>query len=244
MLKRIIFFLLIATVSFAACNFSAKKIKGNGVIKVEDRAVSSAKKIKLRGSFDVLVQPADIAGISIQTDDNLLPYIITKEEDGYLIITTKKGFNISTNNIIQVIISTPVIESISLSGSGNIIGKDKFTGGNKLNISISGNGNVNLKANTPSVKASIAGSGDISISGETKDLDLEISGVGDFKGENLMTENAEIHINGSGNARVYAGSSLEVHISGVGNVYYNGNPPNIKKHVSGSGTVKQIEFTP
>lgn len=90
------------------------------------------------------------------------------------------------------------------------------------------------------MKADIAGSGNIHITGETKDELIKIAGHGDYKGEDLKAENAEIHIAGSGNVKVFADNKLEIHIAGSGDVYYKGNAT-IEQHIAGSGTIKKIQ---
>ncbi len=53
---------------------------------------------------------------------------------------------------------------------------------------------------------------------------------------NLIAENADINISGSGNAEITANQLLKVKIAGSGNVYYKSNPV-INLEVSGSGKV-------
>jgi len=234
-----LFILLIVAASFSSCDFMGKPIKGNGNLHTESRNISSAQKIKLAGSYDVELSQGGTS-LKIEADENLLPYIETYNEGDWLVIKTKEGYHLSSGNQIKILVSTDKLEAVKLAGSGNVIGKTKFTGSDNVEIGIAGNGNANLEVNTPKVKTSIAGNGDVVLSGETKEEEIRIAGHGDCKAENLKSENAVVHIAGSGNAKVDVANKLEIHIAGSGDVFYKGNPT-IEQHVAGSGNIKKME---
>jgi hypothetical protein len=235
-MKKLFSFLFIAGI-FTSCN---ETIHGDGHVITESRTISSAEKIKVSGSFDVEIEQGNSPSLTIEADGNLLPYIITKNEDGWLRVRTKDDFSISSSHKIKISIITDKLENISVSGSNSVVGKNKFTEGDKLSINISGNGDVTLDVNTPKVYASISGNGNVVLSGETKDEEIHVSGSGDYKCENLKAENAEVHVSGVGNVKVYADNKLDVHVSGSGDVFYKGNPQ-ITQSVSGAGSVKKLE---
>jgi len=177
-----------------SCNFET--IKGSGILASEIRTISDAKRIKAVGSFDVEIAPSASTSLKIEGDDNIIKHIKTEKEDGYLVIKMDDGIGYSTENKLVVYITTPHLEAVSLAGSGNITTKGKFTGSDKLKVSLAGSGDANIEVNTPTVEASIAGSGDIKMKGETKDATIKIAGSGNFIGEELKAENAEAHIAG------------------------------------------------
>ena len=235
-MKKIVPVIIIATL-FANCNF--KRIKGSGVLATETRSIKSAEKIKSQGSFDVVITPSTETSLKIEGDDNLIKHIIIDNSDGFLVIKMEDHINYSSDNKLVVYITTPHIQSVSVAGSGNISTKGKFTGSDKLKVSLSGSGDADLEVNTPKVEASIAGSGNIKVAGETQDVDVRIAGSGNFNGENLKAENAEAHIAGSGDIKVFTDAKLDVHIAGSGTVYYKGNAA-VTQKIAGSGEVKKM----
>ncbi|MBS1626946.1 MAG: DUF2807 domain-containing protein [Bacteroidetes bacterium] len=237
-MKKNYFLIITIALLFTACNFFSKPINGNGNQSSETRNISSAQKIKLAGSYNVELSQGNTS-LKINADENLLPYIETYNDNGWLVIKTKEDYRLSSNNPIKIIISTDKLEAIKLAGSGNIMGTTKFIGGDMLEINITGSGNATLEVNTPKVKSSIAGSGDITLSGETKDEEIHIAGHGNYKAINLKSENADVHIAGSGNANVFAANTLSIHIAGSGDVNYKGNPT-IDQKIAGSGSIKKI----
>jgi hypothetical protein len=235
-MKKLLLFTVIA-MALTGCEY--KTIKGNGNVTTEVRKNLSVNKIKLMGSYDVELIPGSTPSVSIDADENILPYIITENRNGVLEIKSKNHFNLSSTHAIKVSIVTDKLESVVLSGSGNVVGKGKFTGADKLNISILGSGDINIETNTPKVDSHIAGSGTITLKGETKDATINIAGGGEYKGDELKAENVKISITGSGDVRVFADATLDVHITGGGDIYYKGNPA-ITQHIVGGGSIKQL----
>jgi hypothetical protein len=228
--------LLLVSTIFMGC----KRIRGNGIMATQERQVARAERISLMGSYDVEIEQGAQTMVKVEADENILPYILTRNEDGKLVIRSKNNVSFSTDHTIKVYITTPRLEQLNLAGSGNITGKNKFTGGDKLKLSIAGSGDIRIEVNTPSIEADIAGSGSMTLQGETRDQTIKISGVGDYNADALKSETAKIKIAGVGNVKVFADASLDVNIAGGGSVYYKGNP-SVKQHVSGSGEVKKTE---
>lgn len=217
-----------------------KTVHGNGTMKKEERTASNTDKIKSAGSFDIDVVQGSPSGVVVEADENLLPYIITESKDGALEIHTKEHYRISSDDKIKVTVTTDKLELLDIAGSGNIRGIGKFTGSDRLKISIAGSGDIDLDVNTPDVQSNIAGTGSIKLSGETRDSKIEIAGMGDYHAGDLKSENVDIHIAGSGNADVYAESNLSVDIAGSGDVNYRGNAA-VKQSIAGSGKIKKVD---
>ncbi len=237
-MKKIITIVFIATT--LACNgpFN-EKINGNGNQVTQTRNVNVNPVIKSLGSFDVVLHQGTPESVQVTADENLMPYILVENKDGALEIRTKDGVNLSSDRKIKIDITTNRIEQLLLAGSGNITNDGKFTGGDKLKLSIAGSGNITMDVNTPDIDADIAGSGDISLQGETRSAEIKIAGVGNYKAENLKAESVKVDIMGSRNVNVFASTSLDVNIAGSGDIYYRGSP-NIKQHIAGSGSIKQM----
>ncbi len=241
-MKKTYFIVSMAILLFTiSCNFSVdEKIQGNGKQSTEQRTISDASKIKCSGNIDVAITPGATSTLKIDADENLIPYIITEEKDGWLSIRTKDNVNISSSHKVVISVTTNQLQNIELAGSGNITGTGNFTGADHLKLDVAGSGNISLEVNTPEIESNIAGSGNISLTGETKNSKIEIAGDGDYKGENLKTETADINIAGSGNAKVFADGTLKINIIGSGDVYYTGNA-SITQNITGSGTVKHVQ---
>lgn len=228
----------IAIVFTACLNPFNKTVNGNGNIKTDERNVSGFDKIKCAGSYNVELTQGNASIVKIETDENLLPYIETNVNGDELVIRSKKDVNIRASDKIKVYITTNKLEAFKLSGSGNIKTTNKFTGGERLDIDISGSGNIRFDVNTPTINSQISGSGDIYLTGETKDSKIEIAGSGNYHADGLKAENATIRIAGSGDAWLFADSKLDINIAGIGNVYYKGNAT-VNQSIAGTGKIEK-----
>ena len=239
-MKNALLILIACSVLYSCDLVVSKRVSGNGTVTTQERSIASAEKIKVYGSFDVDLVPSANTSIKVEADDNLMQYIVTREEGGWLVIKPEEHINLSSSKGIKITVNTPTLEALDVAGSANVRALDKFTKGQKLEVDLSGSGNVWVNVNTPEVYASIAGSGVVQMKGETRNLKLDVSGSGDFKGNELMSENVDVDIAGSGDVSVYADGKLKASIAGSGHVYYKGNA-NVTSDIAGSGGVERKE---
>ena len=235
-------YLVIAScvISFSSCiNFGGRRVNGNGHITTDVRSAKVTDRIKVLGSMDVILNEGP-SSIKVETDENIIPYIITDVKDGMLEIRTENDVNINTSNKVKVYVTTPSISDINIAGSGNVNSEARFNSNEKINFSISGSGDIDCAVNAPEVDASISGNGDIKLEGETKDVSVHIIGNGDYQSNSLKAENARVNITGSGDVSLFADATLHVEITGSGSVKYKGNAT-VDKKITGSGSVEKIE---
>ncbi|MFY0254719.1 head GIN domain-containing protein [Chitinophaga sp. 30R24] len=239
-------FLCLATVAIFSIFFchscdtvGRNRVKGNGNLKKEERQVAAFHQLKVEGSMNVYLSQGAAKAAVIEADENIIPLIELKEEDGRLVVRLKRAYAVSTHNNMNIYLTTPELDEASLSGSGDLKIQDKFNSTAAVKFSLAGSGNLTGEINAPTVKASIAGSGDMKLKGETKDINLFIAGSGNFKGDELLAENANVKIAGSGDANVYASMKLDAKIAGSGNVNYKGTPQ-VSSSVAGSGTIQKM----
>jgi hypothetical protein len=236
-MKRILLFIMLSACFINACEFH--HVKGNGNLTTEDHPIGPAERIHIDGGFDVELTQGPTASLKIEIDDNLREYVVVEEHDGRLRIGFKDGVSISNSNGMTLYITVPRLEEFKLSGSGKVTGKNRFTEGDHLDLSLSGSGEIDMEVNTPDLEADISGSGNITLRGETKDQNVNVSGSGNYQAEELKSENAKVSIAGSGNSRVFADGTLDVNIAGSGSVYYKGSAT-ISRNIVGSGGVSKV----
>lgn len=227
---------LISTQSFAA---NWETITGNGNVKKETRQAAGYTGVLSSGSMNVQVTYGTSSTISVEADENLLPYIETVVENGKLVIKTRKGYNLKTRNTMMVNVSLTKLTSLKLSGSGNIAGVGAFMNPGKTDISISGSGNIKLDFDTISdIDASISGSGNLDLKGKhCKNITASIKGSGNINCSDVQVNDVFAKISGSGNIKVNPTKSIDAKVSGSGNVFYKGNPQSIVSKASGSGKI-------
>ncbi len=219
-----------------------KTIKGDGNLKKESRPVESFNGVSADGPLDVKIAYGNSATLQVEADENLLPYIETKVENGKLKIRAKEHVNLKSQSRMVVYISMTVITSVHENGSGNITGSGAFTNEGGTDIKVSGSGDIKLDFDSfKDLDLAVSGSGNITLKGnKAGDVDAAISGSGNIDCMNVPCDEATAKISGSGNIKIDAQKSIEASISGSGNVYYKSDVANISSKVSGSGKVTKM----
>ena len=232
--------LIIACLFFATTTYAqwGKKIRGNGNITTITRTTSDYDGIKCAGSFDYILVSGNEGNITIEGEENLLEYIVTKVKDNNLIVKVKDHVNLKTSmrKTIKITIPFKDISKVSLAGSGDLWNDDLITCKN-LHASLAGSGDIILNVNTTYLKGSIAGSGDLTFKGSTNKLEVKVAGSGDFHGFELQSKNTDVSLAGSGDAEVTSTESIKARVSGSGDIVYKGNPKKEDAKVAGSGSI-------
>ncbi len=236
-MKKVIFIIFVS-VTVNACNIiSGNEVNGNGNIRTEKRNTGNFNGVRASGSIDVEIAKGDNYSVSVEDDDNILPYIVTEVSGGTLDVHYKDNTSIG-NDHAKVYVTAPSIDKLYTSGSGDISTQDILKNSGHMEIDVSGSGDVKASVEAPSIKANISGSGTIELKGQTKDFDCSASGSGDINCKDLKSENTTVKIVGSGNAHVFASVHLSASVLGSGDVYYGGNPASPEITTTGSGTVQ------
>ena len=191
-------------------------VEGSGNVITESREVSGFNEIVLGGTGRVLVEVTGTESLTIEAEDNIMPFLETRVRDGRLRLDTNRS--ISPTVEIVYTITAATLDGLVISGSG-IVEADAVDGSD--------------------FRVDISGSGDVDVEGTlTGRLSVSISGSGEFDGESLTAPEGRVDVSGSGNAVVNVTDDLEVSVSGSGEVQYLGEP-SVDSSVSGSGTVTQ-----
>ena len=240
-MKKAALLLIIALFTVNCTAQWGKRIKGNGKVVTIERSVGDYDEIAVAGWFDVELVKGREGEISLKGEENLLEYIITEVKNGKLTVKVKKGYNLQSSNWKDGILITVPFESISavsLSGSGDIEGKDVLEA-DDFAASMSGSGDINLEIEANSLKTVISGSGDIVLSGKARDFNVTVSGSGDVHAFDLSADNVTANVSGSADIKVTANESLNARVSGSGDIVYKGNPEKVDTKTSGSGDINK-----
>jgi putative autotransporter adhesin-like protein len=187
----------------------------------DDRGAQGSREMAWTGgdTLDVDV-PADItytqapgaAKLTVTGPQRALDNLVL--EDGHLRFTHGRY----RRSDLVIVMTAPAVTHFDLGGSGRlaIAGYKQ----DKLSINVSGDAEVSAKGETKAVELSIAGSGDTDLS------DLKVS-------------DANVDIEGSGQATLAPTGVANVNISGSGDVTLLSRPAKLESNVSGSGSIHQ-----
>ena len=225
--------LLVSTLT--AQNWWKNGISGEGPVVEKTLKLDAFEGITLAFSGDVYIQQGSTQSVKVEGQQNIIDNILTEVSDKHWKIKFDRP--VKKHEKVKVYITIPTLTEASLSGSGNIYGKGKFSNLKDVNISLSGSGNIDMEVDANTIESRLSGSGNIVLAGAAEGFSIRISGSGNVKAYDLDAENCKISISGSGNSYVTVDGSLDVKISGSGDVKYKGSP-RVNSKISGSGDVE------
>ena len=233
-MKKISVFLfaLVFIGQLTAQNWWKSSVKGSGPIVEKELKVAPFDGVNLQFSGDVYLKQGPNQSIQVEGQQNIIDLISTKVEDKVWKIRFTQ--NVRNSQRLKIYITVPSLKSATISGSGDMMTSSKFEGLETLALRIAGSGDLSFETDAASIESKITGSGDLDIKGTTEQLGLQVTGSGDVDAYNLMANNCEVRVMGSGNAKVNVKDNLEVRVTGSGDVLYKGNP-NVVSKISGSG---------
>ena len=224
----------------------AQIIVGSGNIVTKGVEVGLFNSLKLQGSPDVIYrQTVGKPSVELYGSDNIVNLLEVRAENGVLLIKFKDNVNIRNRGKLEVRVSGPSLEQLTVQGSGDVLLANGIKSNKGLTISIQGSGDIRGKGikspllslsvrgsgdidlndvNTRQTDVKIAGSGDITLSGKCQVVDLGISGSGDINAAGLLAQKVLVKVSGSGDVSCYATDYLAGSVSGSGDVGYKGNP--------------------
>jgi hypothetical protein len=232
--KFCLFTLICMTLLFASCDRRIRK-NGSGVVTTVTRQIGEFEKLEADGSYDVFLHPSVENYVTVTTDDNIVGLVQTFVQDGELHIEMSRDFINYDYTRMELHIYGNGYAYINLDGAINLTSQDtifqSFT-----EIDLEGSGNIRVTAVGQDFKAAINGSGRIEANGSATNLNYKINGSGKIEGLDMISQNANAAIQGSGDIYVHAQATLNAEIDGSGNIKYLGSPV-ISSHISGSGSV-------
>ncbi|MEM6633778.1 MAG: head GIN domain-containing protein [Bacteroidota bacterium] len=227
---------IIGFVGLTSCEDQEFCRNGRGPIEVQEFDLDSFQGIHLKRDARVFVSQGDEQRIQVEAQDNVFEELDLKVRNGILIIDLDRCFFDYEMDVFLTI--TEPLTDLILTGSGNIDGEGQLLAADRLNLEISGSGDIRVNLDAVDIDSRISGSGAMRLSGIAERHDIQISGSGDVRSFDLSTRDCDIRISGSGGAEVFVdGGFLDVSITGSGDVRYKGSPSDIDSSISGSGNL-------
>jgi len=202
----------------------------------ESRSVSGFTRIDLAAPVDVEVRPGAFA-VSLDMDPEVASHLVTEVQDDTLRITLS-GRNLNFHRKQKVKVTMPSFRGLRIQGSGDadISG---FKGQEKVELRISGSGDIRYAGTAAGLAAAIEGSGDMVLAqGETGSLQVSIQGSGNLKAADFKAKNVSVGIDGSGDAEIrVAGGALKLAVNGSGDIRWTGEASTVSTATHGSGSI-------
>ncbi|WP_125722638.1 head GIN domain-containing protein [Flavobacterium ustbae] len=228
----------ITALLFASCNFNVNAIEGSGNVTTEKRTVQGDfQNISVSNAIDLVIEQSDVKEITVEADDNLQKEIITKVENGTLIIECQySSFRNITSK--KVTVKMPVVHKIEASSASTVETNGTIQGEDiTLDVSSAASMEVNIESDRISIDAGSGSS--VNIIGKALSLTTSVSSGGSIDAEKLMANEIHADASSGGTVSVHPILSLKADASSGGNINYSGNPKTVEKSASSGGSVNK-----
>lgn len=221
-------------------------IEGSGNVISELREVQDFDRIQLTGAGDVFITQEGVELVTVEADDNLLPYIETEVRAGNLMLGYSDEVmdrSIRPSQTIKFYVSLKELNTLEISGAVDVYSeslnierlKVEVDGSSDLtfdqltleqfDIEVNGSSDILVEELTAQdVDVTINGSADINLSGITYEQNINIDGSCNYFAADLNSQLGNVAIDGQGEVTIWAVNILDVHIPGTGTVRYYGDP--------------------
>ncbi len=230
---------IISTVLLSSCHFDFEiGEKGSGNVTTEERTVSEDfNKIKAERGLDVYLTEGSENKITVEADDNLHSIIETEINAGKLTITTSE--NIGRASAKKVYVTYKQIDEIDVS-SGADVRVNSVLKSENLNLEASSGSDLEAEIFAKEVYAKTSSGATIKVSGKASNLMAKASSGSDIKAKDLHVASCNADASSGAGIVVNVQDRLETEASSGGDITYFGNPTDVSKDKSSSGSIKKM----
>ena len=241
MVKVIIFCTKIIIAAAVALLFSScgngifNGIKGTGNVQKEMRSVSGKfTKISVSRGIEVIVEQGNDVFIEVETDQNLLKHIITKVENGTLVVTSDE--NIYSADAETVHVKLPIIDGLETTSGSNIKCKSILKGTN-IAIKSSSGSEIEAALEYDTISSESTSGSSINLSGKALKSTSQSSSGSTIDATGLLANEVVAEATSGSSTEVHPLVSLKGKASSGASINYDSNPKTVSKEETSGGSV-------
>ena len=197
-----------------------RPVIGNKKIVFQERTIPIYSQIKVLGNADIVLTEGEVGQIKVETSENVLPYVTTEVKGETLVVKLK---HYGVNYVPKLKIYVPIDEKfnkITIAGKGDVALGEHFS--------------IELQT----LEVTIKGQGNVQLQGKTEVLKVSVLGSGNFQGKELLTHKGTLSISGTGNIEASVSEEVQAKITGYGHIIIFGNPSKKDTDIKGSGKIQ------
>lgn len=231
---------IVATITallFASCNLNVNTIEGSGNVTTEKRTVQGDfTKISVSNAIDLVIEQSDSTEIVVEADDNIQKEIITKVENGTLIIKSKhNSFRVTKK---KVTVKMPKINKIEASSAASVSNKGVLQG-DDINLESSSAATININLEFDTITCDSGSGSSIRVEGKALKIRTSASSGSTISAEKLMVNDVQAEVSSGAHTSVHPIVSLKAEASSGGSINYDITPKTIEKTSNSGGSISQ-----
>jgi hypothetical protein len=231
---------LLISVTFASCNANLNLgdgIDGSGNVITEKRSINTPfTKIDANTGVEVIVDQSATTEVEVEVDDNLMEHIVTRVENGTLIVKIDGNINTMERAIVRV--STKTIEGLESSSGATIRSKSTLKGTN-LTAKTSSGSTINTDLEYEKVESESSSGSEITLSGKALIVKTNSSSGSTINAQELAANEITAESTSGSNTTVNPIVLLNAKASSGSSIVYVKDPKKVIKEESSGGSVSK-----
>ena len=229
---------LLLTLSLTSCNGNLNLIDGidgSGNVVTEKRNIETPfTKIQASTGVEVILEQGSPSEVEVEVDDNLMKYIVTRVENGTLIVKIDGNINTMESAIVRV--KTKTIEGLESSSGATIRSKSTLRG-TYLTVKSSSGATINTDLEYEKVSCESSSGSEIKLSGKALALDTKSSSGSEIDAKDLAANEITAQSTSGSNTTVNPIVLLNAKASSGSSIDYIKEPKKVIKEETSGGSV-------
>jgi hypothetical protein len=231
---------LLISVTFASCNANLNLgdgIDGSGNVITEKRSINTPfTKIDASTGVEVIVEQGNPTEVIVEVDDNLMEHIITRVENGTLIVKIEGNINSMESAIVHV--KTTTINGLESSSGASIRSKSTLKGTN-LTVKTSSGSTINTDLEYEKVESESSSGSEITLSGKALIVKTNSSSGSTINAQELAANEITAESTSGSNTTVNPIVLLNAKASSGSSIEYVKEPKKVVNEESSGGSVSK-----
>ncbi len=235
-----LFILSITALSLSACNFDLNigQTNGNGNVTTETRNIEhDFTKVKGCCGLDIYLTQGDENKVVVEADENLQEQIETYVDNDRLVMRVEG--NIGRSKAKKVYVTYKSIDEVDASSGSDMIFNSVLKA-ETISLECSSGADIEVEVFAKEVLADCSSGADIEVSGKATSLRADASSGSDIVAKDLLVVDCRADASSGGDITVNVKDKLVTEASSGGTINYYGNPSEISKNKSRSGSVRKL----
>lgn len=229
---------LLLTLSITSCNGNLNLIDGidgSGNVVTEKRNIETPfTKIQASTGVEVILEQGSPSEVEVEVDDNLMKYIVTRVENGTLIVKIDGNINTMESAIVRV--KTKTIEGLESSSGASIKTINKLSG-TSLALKTSSGSTIQADLEYEKVSCESTSGSEIKVSGKALALDTKSSSGSEIDAKDLAANEITAQSTSGSSTTVNPIVLLNAKASSGSSIDYVKEPKKVVKEETSGGSV-------
>ncbi|HEY6913914.1 MAG TPA: head GIN domain-containing protein, partial [Paludibacter sp.] len=193
----------------------------------EVRTAEPFSAIEVSGNIELTLDSDTTKQITVTTQQDYLPNVITKVENGVLHIYAEKIF---LNRTVKVHVPADSVRSIKATGACKVTTASSMATP-EFDLRLTGACQADMDLQVAGLcKIDLTGASQANLSGTCSELKVDGTGACQLEAHDLISKTADVRVSGASQAEVYASERLDATATGASQVDCKGSPKNVNKN--------------